>query len=403
MRSFYNIMIILMLGLSLAFAQQTKWAGVRSSYYGARPWLSLKEWKNINRNMAKLWQGSSPTAIWIVGGIRGPNCYLEFKPDSGKSYKNIVFQPQSDYIVKNPNTGLYDTFTHDHEKILTHFDSIGVKVFLQVEPGMADLIDCAEAVLDQFKQHPCVLGFGVDLEWYPTNNQTNDSIPLSDSLAELLEKKVKSYNPGYRLFLKHFESSIMPASYRGDIIFINDSQGMNSLLGLASPMARWASTFSPNPVMFQIGYAEDYSWWKDLTNPPLDMGTEILNQMSISDQPVGFIWVDFTFRKPEVQFLFNETDIGIKHPLVLKSIGKTSFLKMERNGTIIVLRYKMEPGNPANLDVFSSTGKCIKTFYLEKEKGTIVWEKPAISPGLYVIHLHNRTVDIVKKVQISTH
>lgn len=113
-------------------------------------------------------------------------------------------------------------------------------------------------------------------------------------------------NSDYRLFLKHWRRDIIPSSYRGDIIFVDDSQGANNINVLANNFAEWADYYSPNPVMFQIGYQWDKSWWKSYENPPLVIGRTVAEWISNKNQELGIFWVDFTLRDKKVKpFFFN--------------------------------------------------------------------------------------------------
>jgi len=56
-----------------------------------------------------------------------------------------------------------------NEQYLNYFDSKGMKMILQVEPGQADVSTLIRLVLDKYGHHPCVTGFGVDVEWLQFN------------------------------------------------------------------------------------------------------------------------------------------------------------------------------------------------------------------------------------------
>jgi hypothetical protein len=253
------------------------YAGVRSSSYGVKPFPTEKEWTNALQKMGSYYPGSTPTAIWIVGVMGKDNsCKLSF-PSDGKEYKNIIF----DEIDK-------------HEPFLNYFDKAGIKVFLQVESANADMLTLMELILNRYKHHPCVIGFGVDVEWYRVSEKPNSGVEITDETAELWEKKVKSFNPNYRLFLKHWDHRWMPPKYRGDIIFVDDSQGYADLDSMVNEFANvWANFFKPNPVGFQIGYEEDKKIWEKFSNPPRELGKLIMEKIG---QSCGVFWVDFTLR-----------------------------------------------------------------------------------------------------------
>ncbi len=120
--------------------QSVRYVGVRSSSYGFdeapegyRKFPEKDIWKNIINNVSGQISNSQPAAIWIVGNINWSECSLQFPSKSDSvTYKNIKFSS-----------------TDRHEPYLNHFDTSGIKVFLQVEPGEADVEDCIDLVLSQ--------------------------------------------------------------------------------------------------------------------------------------------------------------------------------------------------------------------------------------------------------------
>ncbi len=264
-------------------------AGVRESTYGISPFPSAEEWTNDMNTMASYWSGSQPTAIWIVGIMDvplGSNMTLQFPEPAGGPYSNITFES-----------------TDMHESYLDYFDTHGIDVWLQVEPAFADMNTLIDLVFDQYGHHSCVKGFGVDCEWYRYTAQDEWGIPVTDSNAQTWESRVKSHNSNYTLFLKHFNYTWLPPSYRGDIIFVSDSQDFNweelitpedKLDALVyEATIHWAPWFYPNPVWFQIGYESDQNWWETLANPPKNIGDAIDAETT---QDTGIFWVDFTLR-----------------------------------------------------------------------------------------------------------
>jgi hypothetical protein len=227
-------------------------------------------------------------------------------------------EPKTHVIDNNNNNPTYDKigFIYDydkHEPYLSYFDDAGVEVYLQVESGYADMEELIEIVLERYKHHKSVIGFGVDVEWYESRDPDDMNgeahfDPVSDSSAEAWEKKVKSYNSNYRLFLKHWDTDMMPDNYRGDIVFIDDSQMFMEYHGCQNEdecvdaMVRkfsdgWAQHFYPNPVQFQVGYDRDKKWWDliDDPNPIQKIGKAISDPITQRGQECGIIWVDFTF------------------------------------------------------------------------------------------------------------
>ena len=252
-------------------------AGVRSSQYGINPFPEPEGWQNAIREMTEYFPGSVPCAIWIVGEFRrNKACHLYF-PSGGRFFPNIEFEPQD-----------------IHERYLDLFDKAGIKVFLQVEPASADMPTLIDLVLGRYKHHSCVIGFGVDVEWHRESENPKWGVPVDDDMAEAWEKRVKSHNPRYRLFLKHWDRNWMPENYRSDIIFVSDSQIFENFDPMLEEFkSYWAAYFYPNTVFFQIGYKSDRPWWRKMKVPPEYMGKRIAENVK---QDCGIFWVDFTLR-----------------------------------------------------------------------------------------------------------
>ena len=260
-----------------SYAGTIIYAGCRQSSYGIDPFPNENEWERDIMTMASYWPGSQGTGIWIVGTYpeTGVTCYLEFPAPDGP-YENIAF----DNVDR-------------HENYLAYFDTHGIKVWLQVEPAFADMCTLIDLVLDRYENHPCVLGFGVDVEWYRYTKQQSWGQPVTDAEAENWEARVKLHNENFTLFLKHFSWDWMPPNYRGDIIFVDDSQRLRNLDAMVSEFATWASKFYPNDVGFQYGYPADEKWWGKLANPPKDIGDALDDAIPNN---MGVYWVDFTLR-----------------------------------------------------------------------------------------------------------
>ena len=176
------------------------------------------------------------------------------------------------------------------ESYLTRFDKEGFKVWLQIEPGTASVDTLISLVLSRYRSHPCVVGFGVDVEWCHAN--TNKwGAKVTDAEAQRWEQRVQSYNPNYTLFLKHFAQSWMPPTYRGKIIFVDDSQQFASLSDMVSEYKAWGRAFYPNRVSFQFGYPADKNWWGQFSDPPGTIGSALLSAIP---NTYGVFWVDFT-------------------------------------------------------------------------------------------------------------
>ena len=256
------------------------YAGARSSSYGIKPFPQPEKWVTGMRKINNYFKaGSTPSALWIVGvmGNKRKNCRLEFPVDTGK-YQNISCMD-------------YDK----HEKYLSHFDTTGVKVYLQVESAMANVDTLIKLVLDRYSHHPSVIGFGVDAEWYRWSEEDDWGQKINDSSARRWEKHIKSYNNTYQMFLKHWDRKWMPENYRGEIIFVSDSQMFEDKEHMITEFTNyWGEYFYPNKVFYQIGYPKDRKYWNTLDNPVKEWGVTLANNHK---QDIGIFWVDFTLQE----------------------------------------------------------------------------------------------------------
>ena len=254
------------------------YAGVRSSSYGIKPFPEPAAWQSAIAAMTSRFEGSTACAVWLVGVMAKKPRYahLDF-PANGPACPNVEF----DSVDK-------------HERYLDYFDKSGAKIFLQVEPANADVPTLIDLVLGRYKHHACVIGFGVDVEWNRASDKPKTGLEVDDATARAWEARVKFHNPAYRLFLKHWDKRWMPPTYRGDIVFVDDSQIFPDMESMVKEFSEsWAPAFYPNLVMFQVGYNSDKPWWSKLADPPKTLGDAIRARVK---QNLGIIWVDFSLR-----------------------------------------------------------------------------------------------------------
>jgi hypothetical protein len=122
--------------------------------------------------------------------------------------------------------------------------------------------------------------------------------------------------------------------------------------------------------------------------------------MSNNNQDIGFIWVDFTFRKPEMSFLFTETGIGIKKLFNTIADNRNIVLRVGFYKKSIIFNYRLKTVEPATFEIFSASGRCVKTFHLTQESGAVRWSESDISSGTYLIRLHNSSLNVTKMVPV---
>ena len=72
-----------------------RYAGVRSSGYGIRPFPQPGTWQTAVKNVSAVLNGAAPCAVWIVGVLHSDrtSCRLEFPPD-GRNLDHIVFSEE---------------------------------------------------------------------------------------------------------------------------------------------------------------------------------------------------------------------------------------------------------------------------------------------------------------------
>lgn len=246
-------------------------AGFRFSTYGPAYNPGPAYWAEVGQAMAARFAEARPQAIWIVGNFAGTGPIFTF--------------PGTHEDVK-----IHFSLKDQNEEALTLFDQIGLQVWLQVEPGDAPMEELIHIMLDRYGHHPCVIGVGVDVEWFESDG-TPQGRAVTDAEAAAWVAAARSHNPEYRLFLKHWEQEMMPPTYRDGVLFVDDSQHFESLDHLVKEFDQWGQAFAPAPVAFQYGYPADQRWWGELSDPPGDIGREILANVPNTE---GLFWVDFT-------------------------------------------------------------------------------------------------------------
>jgi len=246
-------------------------AGFRFSTYGPDYDPGPAYWADVGQQMAKRFEGSVPEAVWIVGRLRGEGTLLSFPVDSG--------DPLIQSTPMDGNAALFELF-----------DRIGGRLWLQVEPGNAPVETLIHLMLERYGHHPSVIGVGVDVEWY-RSTKIPEGQAVSDAEARAWLAAARSHKADYRLFLKHWEIGKMPPTEREGLLFIDDSQELPSLDAMVEEFAAWGRAFAPAPVGFQYGYESDRPWWRQLDDPPAEIGRRIL---AVAPNTQGLYWVDFT-------------------------------------------------------------------------------------------------------------
>lgn len=273
--------LALLAAVSLGCSSGPRWsgrsepvgAGFRWSAYGPDWNPGPEYWGLLGLEMARKFDGAVPETVWIVGRL-----HREIEG----TLLNFPVEARDARIVGTP--------VDENESILRLFDRLGYRVWLQVEPGNAPVEELIDLVLARYGHHPSVVGFGIDVEWYRSIDQPEGKA-VTDEEARAWLTAVRRHDPGYRLFLKHWEIEKMPPRMREGLFFIDDSQILPGLHEMVAEFAEWGRAFWPAPVGFQYGYESDRPWWSELEDPALEIGRQILGAVPNAR---GLYWVDFT-------------------------------------------------------------------------------------------------------------
>lgn len=244
--------------------------GFHESISGTSPLRTPEHWYNIGKDAAGKFNGTSIGAIWVIGFAQADGqCYLNF-PSSVK-YPGMAFSK-----------------TDENEGYLDYFDGKGMSVILQVEPGQADVDRVIRLVLDRYAHHPCVVGFGIDVEWLQFRDYP-EGRPVTDVEAARWYNLVSSYDRGYKLALTHWGVDKMPPTYRAGLYFLYDGHGFSSLDDMIARFESWGNSFPDNPVGFYIGFPTDEVWWGRYDDPLYTIGDALLKKIRNTR---GIYWFD---------------------------------------------------------------------------------------------------------------
>jgi len=284
------IVIALIMAVSLIFTScdeeidipcTVKWAGIRISTYGMRKSYGKNfpdptTMAGFAEKMEARYEGSNGAYILIVGEIHDDSCGLKFP-------------------VKGEYSNIYGSDEDKYESYLDKCDELGIDVWLQVEPGYADLVTLADLVMSRYSHHKCVKGFGIDVEWHKPVEGSDYGTKLSNNDAKKVLTKVRNYNQNYTVFVKHWDMRWLPSPMDG-LIYVNDSQQFANMDQVISEFREWSAYYAPQPVMFQLGYDADTWIWSQYSDPAKEFGQAIVDACN-SGNDVGVIWVDMTLSK----------------------------------------------------------------------------------------------------------
>src|SRR5450759_3036011 len=270
--------------------QIVKVAGFRSSDYGGpsndnkygHGQIDPAYWIMVGQQMTAKFPGSSPGAQWVVGYVETPaiSTFMPFPaPEGYEGMKNVTF---------GDSNGV-------EEEMLTAFDNAGMKIILQVEPGDANVSELATMILNKFKNHSSVVGFGVDTEWLNAWSY-KDGRPATDAEIQTWLNAVHATNPNYKLLVKHWLPSHLGSGHIAGVTYVTDSQDIGSYQGAVDEYVNWANVFKGSEIGYQIGYEEDMNWWLPMADPAKSLITDIKTKVP-SANIYNVYWVDFAITK----------------------------------------------------------------------------------------------------------
>ena len=260
-------------------------AGWRSSQYGdylptGHDQSDPDYWISVAQQMSAKFPEFSPGGVLVIGEIDGA---------PGSATSTFLPFPKPTGTYPNVNFGTTDVI----EPLLDVYDGAGLKVFLQVESADADIPMLMNLIMDRYKHHPSVIGFGVDVEWYHEAQFPGFGRPVTDSEVNAWAAQVKTFDPNYDLMIKHWDFVYLSNARPDNVLFLTDSENVGSLSVITNEYIAWIDHFGDSQVGFQIGYPSDISWWGSLNDP----ASEIINPV-ITARPnanIGAIfWVDFS-------------------------------------------------------------------------------------------------------------
>ena len=361
-----NVLSVIFI-FSVAFSSVTAaelYAGLRCSEYGFWPQPTTSWVGKAVKSMASRWN-ATPCVVWIV-----------------------------------------DTWSEaTNNEFLNYFDNNGIKAILQVEPMDVDVITLIDQYLNKYGDHPCVIGFGIDVEWYTTWSGDLGK-KVSDSEARQWRNRVQMHNADYFLMLKHFFPDWLPPTEREDIVFIDDSQQFPSFhlfINETDPSTKWNIGYRVwadfvNPAMsgMQYGYDDsdggpsDKLWWSKLDDPQKEIGDSCL---AAGPNTQFLFWVDFTSQEFDWDpWTNNKTTIA----------SKVSPVKIHvHNSKITVQHPTLNNSKSVTVSLFDLQGKLLRSEnYSNVSSGIEMNVGKSMAKGIYLLQVISNNQILSGKISI---
>jgi hypothetical protein len=319
----------------------------------------------VGNEMAAKFENAQAAGIWIVGLYQSSGVVSLGFPSPGGNYDKITFSG-SDL----------------NEDYLNYFDENNLKVWLQVEPGSASIDTLMHLVLDRYKHHPSVIGFGIDIEWYQADIHPEGG-KVSNEVAEHWENVLHEIDTSYSLFIKHYNQDWMPPDYRGKLFFVDDSQDFNweddGFQLMIDEYKDWGASFAPNASGFQFGYPADENWWSEFDDPPQTIGQALIDNIP---ECKGIFWVDFT-----VTDIF---PLGINNHFYENQSLKYFFVTPNPATSTSKIRFKLEKGETVKIyltDRYGRTSQLMPEQYFSKGEHRLAFPDFSFKSGIYFLSI----------------
>jgi hypothetical protein len=218
------------------------------------------------------------------------------------------------YVVFD-GSGSCGTTQADPEVMLTAFDNAGLDIILSIEPGNANITQLATKILNKYKNHPSVKGFGLDEEWF----KGTGGYTMTATEATQFTNAIKAVNPAYKVTIKHYDNTKLPRNISG-VTYLTDSCGFASYTEAITDYVAWANYFKGSEVAYQIGYDNSVcdtesipAFWQALGPLPYGYGNATIDIMKrikaqVNNSIYAVYWVDFSIL---TQFPLNYTGVNI--------------------------------------------------------------------------------------------
>ncbi|UCH02313.1 MAG: hypothetical protein JSV20_00485 [Candidatus Bathyarchaeota archaeon] len=224
-----------------------------ADYYvgvGMSPWSlndkSADEWIQVAHYLASQCDTNGTIAPLLgisIGGMqKDGSCHL-FTTRQSQDPSDPYIKYGTDYLTP----------------ILKQADTEGVAIFLGVESGRARVSNLLTILETRTRNHPCVIGFMVDMEWV-----LEVSKDKRESLIDDWYRQVRDYG-NYQLYLVSWVTSRIDRYDEPHIVYLYDGQDFIGYSHMERYIMDWGDSFHPAKVGVYYGYNSDWDWQQGYT------------------------------------------------------------------------------------------------------------------------------------------